>query len=37
MTAEGNAPQPVDDDRHLCTDYELCPHCQQCHACCGCY
>ena len=26
-----------DEGSHLCTDYELCPHCWQCHACCGCY
>ena len=34
MIAEALGP---DDDPHLCTDYELCPHCGQCGACCGCY
>lgn len=26
-----------DPDPHLCADYELCKHCGQCFACCGCY
>jgi hypothetical protein len=25
------------DETHFCTDYELCRHCGQCHACCGCF